>query len=447
MKKIRLLLFIFLLTVFFIKINEQVLAYSCKYDCAAAGCSDFGEGERCALPGDSCPGSISVNCTVDGVPNTTVSCPFSGQDGVDCCCNGQGTCCGSTNPTNTPTPTNTPSPTTTPPLQSCSRCSKVYDYMWTEWQAADCIIDPPSGTVITRTYNNTTCGVVTPIPGHPTCSRCSKTQEGKYVWWDLETGKTCQDDPSANTTIYYADNPSCHLLTGTPTPTPISACLQNKSITLSSSSTPTPSANAGLIKFKVRLQGVEYANIGKEEYKTQKAKVSIVRQVADTATGTTTTTFSKTFSDVSITAVSDPNSKIAYWQGEFTPTDVPFGTNYTILIKGSKHLQRKFCANNPTENAEGGYPYRCLGNGAITLTSETNELDFKGVLLQGGDLPTQDGIVNAYDVSRILDILINGESTNASHLTVADIDLNGIVNAKDRSYLIETLEEKYGDEE
>jgi len=32
-------------------------------------------------------------------------------------------------------------------------------------------------------------------------------------------------------------------------------------------------------------------------------------------------------------------------------------------------------------------------------------------------------------------------------LMVADMDLNGVVNAKDRSYIIETLEEKYGDEE
>ena len=41
----------------------------------------------------------------------------------------------------------------------------------------------------------------------------------------------------------------------------------------------------------------------------------------------------------------------------------------------------------------------------------------------------------------------NGFSKQPNDLIIADMDLNGVVNAKDRSYLVETLEEKYGDEE
>jgi hypothetical protein len=127
------------------------------------------------------------------------------------------------------------------------------------------------------------------------------------------------------------------------------------------------------------------------------------------------------------------------------------GENYSVLVKGPKHLQRKFCIQNPTDRAEEGFPYRCLGAGTIAIGPDVT-LDFASVLLQAGDLPGgtaggQDGIVNAYDVSLVLNMIRNGQSEVAGDLTIADMDLNGVVNAKDRSYLIETLEEKYGDEE
>lgn len=244
--------------------------------------------------------------------------------------------------------------------------------------------------------------------------------------------------------------------TNTPTPTtpPISAqaCTQNTSITLPAAATPTPTTGAenqaGTIKLAIRFQGIEYDNIAKEEYKTQNVKVGIIKQTADPLQNVTLETImSKSFENVEVTAEKDPSSQIAIWRGEFDPAEVPAGDGYTILVKGPKHLQKKFCQNNPTEQIEQGFPYRCLGAGAISLTTTDNELNFTDVLLQGGDLPNQDGIINAYDVSRVLDILATGESTKDEDLQVADIDLNGIVNAKDRSYLIETLEEKYGDEE
>ena len=141
---------------------------------------------------------------------------------------------------------------------------------------------------------------------------------------------------------------------------------------------------------------------------------------------------------------------ISIWEGSFTPTAITPGSNYSILIKGPRHLQRKFCQNNPTERAEEGFPYTCSVVGQITLTGQENLLDFSQVLLQAGDLPGsvgQDGVVNAIDVSLVLNMIRNGFSEQPNDLIIADMDLNGVVNAKDRSYLVETLEEKYGDEE
>ena len=106
-----------------------------------------------------------------------------------------------------------------PTFYNCSRCSKVYDYMWTEWGALNCDIDPPQGAEIVRTFDDVNCGLATPVPGYETCSRCSKTLEGRYTWWKLEEGKDCLDDPSENTEIFYAPNVNCHALTASPTPT------------------------------------------------------------------------------------------------------------------------------------------------------------------------------------------------------------------------------------
>ncbi|MDL5452861.1 hypothetical protein, partial [Escherichia coli] len=72
---------------------------------------------------------------------------------------------------------------------------------------------------------------------------------------------------------------------------------------------------------------------------------------------------------------------------------------------------------------EEGFPYHCRGAGTITLNPGVNEFDFSKVLLQAGDLPGgqaagQDGIVNAFDVSLVLNMLKNGLSRQINDIAV-----------------------------
>lgn len=299
---------------------------------------------------------------------------------------------------------------------------------------------------------------------HISCNTFTKESNGCCLASSpVQPTNTPTPSPNATPTPTPGASP-----TPSTTPTPIPFCTQGKSIvlpppptitptvtiaptatpTVAPTAAPTGGANAGNLKFKVKLQGVEYANIASETNKTQKVKVTVLKQVADPANAANLeTVLSKTFDNVDIHAQTPASGTIAIWQGEVAIPGVSAGDKYSILIKGPKHLQRKLCQNNPTERVEEGFPYRCLGTGQITLAASANDLDFSGVLLQAGDLPTQDGVVNARDVSVILNILKKGSSSEGADLTVGDIDLNGVVNAKDRSYLIETLEEKYGDEE
>lgn len=294
--------------------------------------------------------------------------------------------------------------------------------------------------------NHVACGNWTPTAGHTPTSDCPAPAPTNTP------APTSTPVPSSTPAPTVTGAPT---LTTTPRPTPtttvapsptsqpIPACTQAANITLPGSPATSPT-----LQFRLKLQGVETTNIGREADKLQKVRLSVYKQEKAPTGNEITTTLIKEFKDVEIKMIENTTNSIAIWKGVLTLSGVNPGSKYVVLIKGPKHLQKKFCVNNPTENIEGGLPYRCLGgDGQITIQAGENLLDFSGVLLQGGDLPTQDGIVNAYDVSLVINIIENGVSTDAEDLRVADIDLNGVVNAKDRSYLIETLEEKYGDEE
>ena len=72
--------------------------------------------------------------------------------------------------------------------------------MWTSWQAYDCNKDPDVSTAVTRTYQES-CN----YKAANTCNRCSTVTPNQYVWWTLESGKTCDQSPdSTKTTIYRA---------------------------------------------------------------------------------------------------------------------------------------------------------------------------------------------------------------------------------------------------
>lgn len=249
---------------------------------------------------------------------------------------------------------------------------------------------------------------------------------------------------------HFAPNPTATSVPPTASPTQIpQMCRQDVALTLPAAPTPAPDMN---LKLRVKFQGVLLSNIASEAWKTQPVKVTIIKQIADSAGQGSQTIFSKSFDNVQVKTTGETDAKgIAIWEGTFAASGIAPGDNYSVLVKGPKHLQRKFCVQNPTDRAEEGFPYRCLGAGTLTIGSDVT-LDFASVLILAGDLPGgtangQDGIVNAFDVSLVLNMIRNGQSTVPADLTIADMDLNGVVNAKDRGYLVETLEEKYGDDE
>jgi len=178
-----------------------------------------------------------------------------------------------------------------------------------------------------------------------------------------------------------------------------------------------PGAGSPVLDFKIKFQGVD------SEKEDQKVKVIVKKEGM----------LVKSFTDVSVSADED-----GLYSGSATLTDVPAGDGYAILVKGPKHLAKKFCVNRPTA--------RCVGNGSITLTTGVNTYDFSTQDLPAGDLPNpannmqQDGVVNSVDYS-LWHSRIYREDTDS--LVVADLDFNGIVNSADWGLMRITLETRY----
>ena len=121
------------------------------------------------------------------------------------------------------------------------------------------------------------------------------------------------------------------------------------------------------------------------------------------------------------------------------------GGKYLIYIKGPKHIQKKVCKNNPEEGYIG--VYHCSSTNAITLQSGANPLNFAGISMLAGDLPQQDGaqngVVDSYDISVVRNDL---GKTDAKSLSVADINLDGIVDTQDYALVQEALAIRYDDQ-
>ncbi len=118
--------------------------------------------------------------------------------------------------------------------------------------------------------------------------------------------------------------------------------------------------------------------------------------------------------------------------------DAPAGDGYKVLVKGPKHLQKRICDATPTETYGG--TYRCGEEGRISLQGGNNALDFSRIVQLVGDLPQQDGIVDAYDIALIR---TNLGSTDANTVTSADLNYDGVVDTQDYSLLIAALSIKY----
>ncbi len=122
----------------------------------------------------------------------------------------------------------------------------------------------------------------------------------------------------------------------------------------------------------------------------------------------------------------------------FTGLQLPPGSGYSIIIKGEKHVARKFCADDQT--------VPCLGNQSLTIPGGTVKkiFNFTGLSLDPGDLPPQDGKADTSDFDVIKTLL----SKPCASLTVgdkktADLDYNGCIDIGDAFLMRKTLETRY----
>lgn len=109
---------------------------------------------------------------------------------------------------------------------------------------------------------------------------------------------------------------------------------------------------------------------------------------------------------------------------------------YALLVKGSHHIQKRVCVKKPTET-DGG-TYKCA-KGTITLVEGDNDLDLSGIILLAGDLPVQDGTVDAYDISLVRN---NIGKTDETSLAQSDINRDGKCDTQDYSLVIAALSVK-----
>ncbi len=122
-----------------------------------------------------------------------------------------------------------------------------------------------------------------------------------------------------------------------------------------------------------------------------------------------------------------------FWSGS-PSLPIRSGSGYSIYIKGPNHLQKRICDQNPTESVAG--KYSCT-TGGITLAAQgDNSFNFSNIYLLVGDLPTQDGIVNSYDISLVRN---NLGKNDIETLKKADLNLDGIVDSQDYSLVIAAL--------
>lgn len=117
--------------------------------------------------------------------------------------------------------------------------------------------------------------------------------------------------------------------------------------------------------------------------------------------------------------------------------NVSEGSSYSLLIKGAKHIQKRVCKTVPTETIPGNY--RC-DVGEIKLKEGNNILNFSGIMMLSGDIPLQNGIVDAVDIGYVRN---NIGSKEPEALSRGDLNFDGIVDSQDYTLIIGALSFKY----
>ncbi|MDO8497041.1 MAG: M4 family metallopeptidase [bacterium] len=212
--------------------------------------------------------------------------------------------------------------------------------------------------------------------------------------------------------------------TSTPTPTKGQTQPTNTPTPLVSP-TPTSLPNSVVLTLKLKFQGIT-GKVARSDLNTMKVRVTLA--------GTTQSARIEQYGNFT-------SGNNGIWTGRVDFPTIPAG-NYKVFVKGPKHIQKKLCVTSPTETQPGSY--RCRAGEMISLVKGNNALDFSGITFFVGDLPEQDGLVNSFDFSLIRN---NLGAVNASVLSTADLNFDGIIDAQDYSLVITALSIRYDEEE
>lgn len=128
------------------------------------------------------------------------------------------------------------------------------------------------------------------------------------------------------------------------------------------------------------------------------------------------------------------------WSGIVALDNVPVETPLSIFVKGPFHIQKKICDVVPTETRPGIY---ACGQPKIVLKKGENDLNFSSILLLAGDLPPQDGVVDASDVAFIRQ---NIGTSDKDKIKKGDLNLDDAITTQDYSLILAALSVKVDDQ-
>lgn len=116
------------------------------------------------------------------------------------------------------------------------------------------------------------------------------------------------------------------------------------------------------------------------------------------------------------------------------------GPGYTVIIKGEKHVARKFC--KPAGQTE-----PCKSFESISIPAQSDipvVFDLTGLTLDPGDLTPQDGKVDQKDIQAMKSLF--GKACAAytdSDKLIADLNYSGCIDSEDALLLRKTLQTRY----
>ncbi len=209
---------------------------------------------------------------------------------------------------------------------------------------------------------------------------------------------------------------------GTPTTLPVSpTIIGNPTVTLTIS--PSPSIAGQNLHFRLRFQGV----LSPPKDQAQQS-IPVLITIVNAVTGISYDIGEVIFNYDHQPPMGMDNTWIGSAKYQLTA-----GDNYLIYLKGNKHLRKKICDTMPTESPPGTY---VCDTEKLIISGDDQFFDFSKVLLLAGDLPEQDGIINAVDLALVRN---NLGRTDREILQQADLNFDGVVDTQDYSLILASL--------